>query len=187
MESAGLWWTPVNPRVQWTWLVEKSGPNLGSPLEYGVFRWTTQDWTCQFGLCDTEKVWVTSLVDSSRLRWNPTESGRSCGAVYSLRLLSIIKLMSVNTKEGWMCTPQTVYRDANDVSVMLAKYTIESWASILVLLKIHQRKGGHMPSLTLLQWFQILMRVSINCERLMKNMNNRNETVDMTNLRLKIK
>ena len=65
--------------------MEKSGPSPGSPLECGGFWWTTLDWTCQFGPCDTEKVWVTSLVDSSRLRWNPTESGRSCGAVYSPR------------------------------------------------------------------------------------------------------
>ena len=63
--------------------MEKSGLNPGSPTEYGVFRLTTLDWTYQFGLCDTEKVWVTSPVDSSRLWWNPTESSRSCGAVYS--------------------------------------------------------------------------------------------------------
>ena len=85
MESAGLWWTPVNllesAGVQWTCLVEKSGLNPGSPPEHGIFWQTTLDWTCQFGLCDTEKVWVTGLVDSNRFRWNPTESGRSCRAV----------------------------------------------------------------------------------------------------------
>ena len=70
--------------------MEKSGPNPGSPPECGGFRRTTLDWTRQFGLCDTEKVWVTSLVDSSRLRWNLTESGRSCGAVYSPRYLEQI-------------------------------------------------------------------------------------------------
>ena len=89
MESAGLRWSLVNllesAGVQWTSLVEKSGPNPGSSPEHGIFRRTTLNWTCQFGLCDTEKVWVTGLVDSSRFRWNPTESGRSCGAVYSPR------------------------------------------------------------------------------------------------------
>ena len=70
MESTGVWWIRWSLlESQWTSLVEKSGPNPESLPEHGIFPRTTLDWTCQFGLCDTEKVWVTGLVDSSRFRW----------------------------------------------------------------------------------------------------------------------